>query len=54
MEDVVLDEVFDLKMDLSKKEGEAITISYKVNEKLVNNFIRRGDRFEPWPNPRHK
>ena len=30
LEDVILDEVFDLKMDISKKEGEAITVTYKV------------------------
>jgi cytochrome P450 family 2 subfamily D len=36
LEDVVLDEVFDLKMDLSKKEGEAVTVSYKMNISILN------------------
>ena len=36
LEDVILDEVFDLKMDISKKEGEAITVTYKVIQHHIN------------------
>jgi len=36
LEDVILDEVFDLKMDISKKEGEAITVTYKTNISILN------------------
>jgi len=36
LEDVVLDEVTDLKMGLAKKEGEALAISYKMNVGILN------------------
>ena len=36
LEDVVLDEVTDLKMGFAKKEGEALAISYKMNVGILN------------------
>ena len=36
LEDVVLDEVVDLKMWLQKREGEALALSYKVNIGILN------------------
>ena len=36
-EDVVLDEVADIKRDFAKKEGEALSLSYMIN-------IRKPDR----------
>ena len=36
LEDVVMDEVSDLKFWLAKKEGEALAISYKLNVGILN------------------
>jgi len=36
LEDVVLDEVQDLKMDWTKKDGEAVAVSHKVNVGILN------------------
>ena len=36
LEDVVLDEVLDLKMWLQKREGEALALSYKLNVGILN------------------
>ena len=36
LEDVVLDEVVDLKMWLQKREGEALALSYKLNVGILN------------------
>jgi len=36
LEEVVLDEVDDLKIDWSKKEGEAVAVSHKVNVGILN------------------
>jgi len=36
LEDVVMDEVVDLKFWLAKKEGEALAISYKLNVGILN------------------
>ena len=36
LEDVVLDEVEDLKIWLRKKEGESLALSYKLNVCILN------------------
>jgi len=35
-EEVILDEVADLKMDLSKRKNESVAVSYKVNVAIMN------------------
>ena len=36
LEDVVLDEVIDLKTGFAKKEGEALAVSYRMNVAILN------------------
>ena len=35
-EDIILDEVADLQQGLSRKEGEPVAVSYKLNVAIIN------------------
>ena len=36
LQDTIIDEIYDLKMDLSKHVGETVPISYRLNVSIVN------------------
>ena len=44
LEDVVLDEVSDLKMDFSKRDGEAASVTYQVLRKRLSQLSTKERR----------
>ena len=36
LQDTILDEIYDLRMDLSKHVGETVPISYRLNVSIIN------------------